>query len=138
MNATERKRRWRASNPERSAAYERDRAHARRFGYWPGTFELGKPGSAKVCASADSYAAYERRWYLERYLSRMNRQTGAKVDELAEFGLGAPDFDASLATMAGQRARTGRTLASAKAIEESDRAFDARERGGHRGERGRA
>ena len=58
MNGTERKRRWREANPERSAEYEADRAEARRNGYW-GRWERGKP-KPRECLSSDSYYRYER------------------------------------------------------------------------------
>jgi hypothetical protein len=56
MNGTERKRAWRVRNPEASRENERQRAQARRDGYWG---QL-TPGVAPLpCQSSESYARYE-------------------------------------------------------------------------------
>ena len=65
MTATERKRAWRARNPERSREAERLRAAARRAGHW-GEWTLGS--TPKPCASAESYERYERT--TQRFLQR--------------------------------------------------------------------
>lgn len=51
----ERKRMWRKQNPEAYAAYERERARRRR------------------AAQGGSYHDYERRWWIERAMSKANR-----------------------------------------------------------------
>jgi hypothetical protein len=56
MNATERKRAWRLRHPEASQTAERERAQARRDGYW-GSVEAGSV--PRRCASHDSYWRYE-------------------------------------------------------------------------------
>jgi hypothetical protein len=65
MTGTERKRAWRASNPERSQQAERERAQARRNVYW-GRQTLGS--ALRPCASAESYQRYERT--LNRFIQR--------------------------------------------------------------------
>ena len=59
MTGTERKRAWRLRNPERSQAAERERAQARRDGYWNywRTLTLGQ--EPRPCRSHDSYRRYE-------------------------------------------------------------------------------
>jgi hypothetical protein len=57
MTGTERKRAWRLRNPERSRTAERNRALARRRGYY-GRLVLGE--APRLCASSDSYMRYEQ------------------------------------------------------------------------------
>jgi hypothetical protein len=56
MTGTERKRLWRERNPEASRAAERERAQARRRGFW-GESKLGQ--TPRPCASYGSYWRYE-------------------------------------------------------------------------------
>src|SRR5260370_13663897 len=56
MTSTERKRAWRFRHPERSAQAERERARARRDGFW-GQRALGVP--LRLCASHESYWRHE-------------------------------------------------------------------------------
>jgi hypothetical protein len=59
MTGTERKRQWRAAHPAESARAERERAQARRSGYW-NELTLGcGTDTRRPCASAASYARYE-------------------------------------------------------------------------------
>jgi hypothetical protein len=63
VTGTERKRAWRLRNPEQSRRAERERAQARRDGYW-GSLELGQQ-SPRLCQSSESYWRYENsqaRW----------------------------------------------------------------------------
>jgi hypothetical protein len=62
---TERKRRWRARNPEASRTAERERAKARRQGFWGDAQPGVKP---KPCASHDSY------WHHEHSDARMSQR----------------------------------------------------------------
>jgi len=59
MTSTERKRRWRKLNPERSREAERVRAQARRNGYW-GQVVLGEV--PRPCSSRESYVKHEHSW----------------------------------------------------------------------------
>jgi|GraSoiStandDraft_25_1057303.scaffolds.fasta_scaffold03224_2 hypothetical protein len=68
MTGTERKRAWRLRNPEHRREAERERAKARRNGYW-GDMALGQ--APRLCQSSESYERYEssharwnqRLWY---------------------------------------------------------------------------
>ena len=67
MTSADRKRLWRARNPEASSTAERQRAQARRSGYW-GAVVLG--GDApRPCRSSKSYARYEDS--TKRFMQRM-------------------------------------------------------------------
>jgi len=62
MTSTERKRRWRLANPERSRESERRRAAARRSGWW-------SRENGVECRSSDSYWRYEYTW--ARHMQRL-------------------------------------------------------------------
>ena len=66
MTSTERKRAWRLRNPEQSREAERERAKARRNGYW-GDMSLGQ--ALRFCQSSESYRRYENSH--ERYAQRL-------------------------------------------------------------------
>jgi hypothetical protein len=70
MTGTERKRAWRLRNPERSRTAERERAQARRHGFW-GKRDLGV--TSRPCTSQDSYYKYELS--TRRMLERINWPT---------------------------------------------------------------
>jgi hypothetical protein len=80
MTGAERKRLWRQRNPERSREAERQRAQARRYGWW-GTLELGK--KPRLCASSASYWKHEHS--SARYMQRLWYPTvGAGAHRLAK------------------------------------------------------
>ena len=93
--STESKRRWRANNPERSDAYERKRAQARRSGWW-GAEHMWKsqPDDARECASSESYYRYEMNGH--RYLSRLQGRIAQKEARLEENGFDVASFLRSL------------------------------------------
>jgi hypothetical protein len=59
LTSTERKRAWRLRHPEASQTAERERAQARRDGYW-GDSMLGVV--RKPCQSSESYWRHENTW----------------------------------------------------------------------------
>jgi hypothetical protein len=77
MNGTERKRAWRAANPERSREYEASRSRARNSGYWK-----YEPGNVVKCDSSDSYWRYE--WGWARAKARIRARIAANTGRLAE------------------------------------------------------
>jgi len=68
MTGTERKRAWRLRNPERSQMAERERAQARRDGYWNYWRTLTLAREPRPCGSHDSY------WRYEHTLKRMKQR----------------------------------------------------------------
>ncbi len=69
--SAESKRRWRNKDPKRYAEYERERAQARRSGWWGATNIHSLPAAdVRECVSSDSYYRYERS--AKRFLQKMN------------------------------------------------------------------
>jgi hypothetical protein len=69
--SAESKRRWRRKNHDRYAAYERQRAQARRSGWWEAKNIQSVPvRDARECVSSDSYYRYERS--AKRIVQKMN------------------------------------------------------------------
>jgi len=99
MTGAERKRAWRLRNPERGQTAERERARARRDGYWNywRTLTLGQ--DPRPCASHDSY------WRYENTLKRMQQR------------IFWPRYGAGTTTMTREefRARGAAILAEARA-----------------------
>jgi len=87
LTSTERKRAWRLRHPEASQTAERQRAQARRDGYWGRVFiedgmEVRGRDLNRPCQSGDSYWRYEntiqrmkQRWFWPRYGAGTTKMT---------------------------------------------------------------